>query len=144
MYSRKNEVYNTLLIRPKIYTVDSISLLPSTDLLKQNEIVKIEFDNSKFYSINLEENNLNLPKNGVFIGFELIGAIDDQGNLVRTNSLASKIDLQGKIEKSSSCLNTFLKTRTEEWINVSNDPRYKLSGLKDSCYSASFSLTISN
>ena len=82
LYSRKNEVYNTLLIRPKIYTVDSISLLASTDLLKQNEIVKIEFDNSKFYSINLEENNLNLPKNGVFIGFELIGAIVGQGNLV--------------------------------------------------------------
>ena len=54
-----------------------------------------KIDNLYSCSFNLEENNLNLPKNGVFIGFELIGAIDDQANLVRTNSLASKIDLQG-------------------------------------------------
>jgi hypothetical protein len=93
VFSRFQKTNNRLLIRLKIYTHHPESLLPNEELGKINEVFEIEDTHLNTYSIDLEKYRIILPQNGFYIGFELMGTIDKDSQLIRNQSMPSGVDL---------------------------------------------------
>lgn len=142
LFGRKDETYNRLIIRPKLYSVNPLNTMPHAELIHNEELVELEDINSKYYSVNLEKHNISLPEGGIYVGFELIGAINEKGELIRSNHFSRKVGLQGDMSKKFKGFKTLLMINNSEWINITNDRNVRFFNKMDTYNNATFAITV--
>ncbi|MFP9112373.1 hypothetical protein ACLI1A_00395 [Flavobacterium sp. RHBU_3] len=86
VYSRKDygQVYWDTKEPKDQHSYDSF--VPLKDIYEQNIIVSISPKDKKELQIDLSGYNLDLPKEGAFIGLEVLGYFDESGQAVKTTS----------------------------------------------------------
>ena len=77
--------WQILKVRIRVYKRDSVSGLPSTDILTQQIMVDIAREKvyKKHIEIDLKNYHILFPDEGAFIGLDLIGFIDTQGSFIK-------------------------------------------------------------
>ncbi len=98
----KSKIYDSFIIR--IFIKDNLKGTPGKDLLKQDMIVSIK-ENSFKYTFQLKEEII-FPKNGCFVGYEVVGKIDKNNTFTPFGDLYQKPDrpfeFVSKLVKSES------------------------------------------
>lgn len=68
-------------IRIRIYEKDSTTGKPGMDILKKEKIVTIK-PNQRNVNVDISEENIYFPLNGLFVGIDILGFVDESGRLI--------------------------------------------------------------
>jgi hypothetical protein len=79
-YERKFR-QNIAVIRPRVYQKNQFSGLPAQDLLR-NELIYHLKPNQSHLKVNLRDESIPFLKEGVFVGFDILGYLDENGELI--------------------------------------------------------------
>lgn len=98
----KSKIYNSFIVR--IFIKENLNNKPGKDLLKKDMIVSIK-ENSFKYTFPIKEEII-FPKNGCFVGYEVVGKIDKNNTFTPFSDLYKKPDrpfeFVSKLVKSDS------------------------------------------
>ncbi|TAH18987.1 MAG: hypothetical protein EAZ08_10020 [Cytophagales bacterium] len=103
VYHAKDSKFKNLNIqlRVRIYSKNKINPYPNKDILQENIPIIIKYNQNNL-AIDLSKYNIPFLKEGVFIGLDIIGYIDKEGNLIQNSlvdcrkNLCIKFTSQGK------------------------------------------------
>ena len=125
--SSDNAVNAKTAIRVNIYNSENKKI--KTKIYSSNVFI-IDVTKKDMVNIDLNENYIELEKNGLFIAIEVIGDIDDSGNILNNKSLIRPILTSNKTDEYYS--ETYLKYTFDKKLilNPINDILEKSSGDK--------------
>lgn len=144
LYVNKND--KTKRVKPDFNSVFRLHLYsnknnqPNERLLKIPLLVYCNQDSKKMQMINIEDKKIIYPKEGLFVGVEMIGNVDENGYIIETkvNRSPPTFKFTKRAKGDIKSYTRFMFSKTNEWHEI--DP--KLSFNKKIQYHMAVGLTI--
>lgn len=132
LHNKKDKLYKNApaVVRINIYTVENN--LPKEKIFS-SEPVKFIMSDKEMISVDVSEEMIQLPENGLCFGIEMIGRVDSNGEFVEENAHTRPIftDQSSKDYKAITYRTNSILKKKEEYYPVNNINPYLMRDIKN-------------
>ncbi|WP_408025361.1 carboxypeptidase-like regulatory domain-containing protein [Tenacibaculum sediminilitoris] len=110
----------------KVHIYSNKGNLPSKEVIDKPIIIKCNQNSNDIIEINISEQNIELPKEGLFFAVEMIGEVNIKGKIIENKTLLPSFKFTKKSKKDIQSISyTKFAFSNNEWISIKNDKKYK-------------------
>lgn len=102
-------------IRIRVYEKDPITGKPGANILKKEKIVAIK-PNQKDVHIDISEENISFPLEGLFVGIDILGFVDESGKLINYHISEAKKHVRIPLTTSITKPLTYVNPKGQKWV----------------------------